>query len=82
MFKPNDSVYVEYGSSGRVVNYNPYTNDILILHRLSEKSWLQVKYNAEYVKKSTNPLFWDINTPFLTPKPSMLQTIYSYLGFR
>lgn len=84
MFKANDTVFVNKlgGVSGRVVDCNPYTNEIRVLHRMRHNYWLQMKYNANYIRKSAYPLSWDINTPFVTPKPSMLQTLYSYLGFR
>ena len=84
MFKPNDTVLVNTpgGQSGRVVDYNPYTNDVRVLHRLRHNYWMQVRYNSNYIRKSAYPLSWDMNTPFVTPEPSMLQTLYSYLGFR
>jgi len=80
MFSANDSVYI--GSvSGRVINYNPLTEKVHVLHRVSSKYWVQRVYDAGRVKKSVHPLMWDITTPFVTPKPSMLHTIFSYLGF-
>lgn len=81
MFKANDTVFIKQigGVSGRVVNYNPYTNDIIVLHRLKHNSWREMKYNAEYVRKSEYPLSWDMNTPFVTAKPSFFSRALSFL---
>jgi hypothetical protein len=81
MFKANDTVFIKQigGVSGRVVSYNPYTNVILILHRLKHNSWHVMKYNAEYVRKSEYPLSWDMNTPFVTPKPTFISRALSFL---
>jgi hypothetical protein len=83
MFKPNDTVFVYKigGISGRVVDYNPYTNEVRVLHRMRHNYWLQVKYNADLIRKSAYPVSWDMNTPFVTQKPTMLESLYSYLGF-
>jgi len=74
MFHSNDTVFVDKigGVSGRVVNYNPHTNEITILHRIRHNYWLQMKYDVKYVKKSEYPLSWDMNTPFVTPKQSFI----------
>ena len=82
MFNPNDTVFVRKigGLSGRVVDYNPITQDVRILHRVRHNSWLQVKYNAEYIVKSAYPLSWDINTPFVTPNSTFISRALAFIG--
>jgi hypothetical protein len=82
MFKANDTVFVRKvgGLSGRVVDYNPITQDVRVLHRIRHNSWLQVKYNGDYIEKSRYPLSWDITTPFVTPTPTFLSRALSFIG--
>jgi hypothetical protein len=82
MFKPNDTVFVNKigGVSGRVVDYNPTTNEVRILHRMRHNYWLQMKYNADFIRKSEYPLSWDMNTPFVTPSPSFLSRALAFIG--
>jgi hypothetical protein len=82
MFNPNDTVFVDKvgGVSGRVVYYNADTNEVSILHRLKHNYWQAIKYNADYVRKSTYPLSWDITTPFVTPTPSLLSRALAFIG--
>lgn len=82
MFKANDTVFIKQigGVSGRVVDYNPYTNEVRVLHRVRHSYWHVMKYDAEYVRKSEYPLSWDINTPFVTPSPSFLSRALAFIG--
>jgi hypothetical protein len=82
MFKPNDTVFINKigGVSGRVMSYNPFTNEVRVLHRMRHNYWHQMKYNADFIRKSEYPLSWDINTPFVTPSPSFLSRALAFIG--
>jgi hypothetical protein len=82
MFKANDTVFVNKigGVSGRVVDYNPCTNEVRVLHRLRHNYWHQMKYNADFIRKSEYPLSWDMTTPFVTPTPSFLSRALAFIG--
>jgi hypothetical protein len=82
MFRANDTVFVDKigGVSGRVVDYNPYTNEVRVLHRMRHNYWLQMKYNADFIRKSAYPLSWDITTPFVTPSPTFISQALAFIG--